>query len=502
MSPAFGPYLKARGNRRVTTASHTDARSESVVAVNPRNVNNVVGASKKFVDPAKYHFKLGPVWTKDGGNTWRESELPLEPGWDGMSDPTVAFDDFGNVFLIGEPLKFDDDLTGLGMVVYRSTDGGESWERPIPLTHETQDDKQWVLCDNNPNSPHYGNVYVTWGANSPLRFCRSTDHGVTWRGKGGEPAGSTLVSMSFAPDLSISADGTLHIFWHNDASNYISYLRSTDGGETFEPLRSIVTGMTSLRGNLPFTNGWPHFDHGKFRVITLVTSCASRESALYVAWADMREGRSRIYWTFSADNGLTWDEAKPLVPQVAWGDTHCFHPQIVSAGSGEVCCAFYTFGQEEPGSWRIHLRIAPCFFVEGFAAPLKVTSRAWDPLIDAPKSHGDPEVDFIGEYFGLDAGASHFRLLWTDTRNGTQDLYTDYVQIETASFLPELAEQILFGVIEDGGGLVFVGGRLHRIPPRGPARDAIEAIAGLGLGDAEATAVEEAVANAVKGRSG
>ncbi|MFL5780121.1 MAG: sialidase family protein [Thermoleophilaceae bacterium] len=515
MSPAFGPYLKARGNRRVTAASETGARSESAVAVNPQNVNNVVGASKKFIDPAKYHFTLAPVWTKDGGITWHEAELPHDPEWDGMTDPTVAFDGNGHVFLVAEGLKFREpvNVDGLGMSVFRSSDGGETWEQPKPLTHEPTDDKQWVLCDNNPNSPHHGNVYVAWGAGQPLRFCRSLNGGDDWQGKGSEPSGSTIVERAFAPDLSISADGTLHIFWHMDASNSIEHVRSTDGGETFEPQRSIVTDVKSLRGNLAQTGPWPHFDHGQFRVITVVTSCASLHpdpaaptgpfvSALYVAWADMREGRSRIYWTFSPDDGVSWDPPKPLLPQVPWGDKHCFHPQIVATGTGDVGCAFYTFGEEEQGSWRIHLRIAPCFFVEGFSAPLIVTSRAWDPLVDAPKANGLPDVDFIGEYFGLDAGASHFRLLWTDTRNGRQELYSDYVQVETASFLSELADQTLSGVIEDGGGLVFVGGRLHRIPPSGPARDAIEAIAGLGFEDADATAVEAAVANAVKARSG
>lgn len=165
-------------DRQATQSPPAQSRSESVVAINPRNEQNMVGASKKFIDPAKYHFKLGPIYTFDGGGTWHESNLPLLPGWDGMTDPTVAFDDFGHVFLVGEPLRFDPtDITGLGMSVYRSSDGGVTWEQPTRLTTDTSDDKQWVLCDNNPTSPHYGNVYVVWAASSPLRFARSTDHG-------------------------------------------------------------------------------------------------------------------------------------------------------------------------------------------------------------------------------------------------------------------------------------------------------------------------------------
>src|SRR5262245_31570804 len=162
---------------RATTSTKTQSRSESVLAINPLNEANMVGASKKFIDPAKYHFTLAPIYTIDGGTTWHESSLPFEAGWDGMTDPTVAFDDFGHAFLVGEPLSFGADLVGLGMAVYRSSDGGATWGAPFRLTTTTSDDKQWVLCDSNAGSPHRGNVYVCWAALSPLRFARSTDHG-------------------------------------------------------------------------------------------------------------------------------------------------------------------------------------------------------------------------------------------------------------------------------------------------------------------------------------
>ena len=38
------------------------------------------------------------------------------------------------------------------------------------------------------------------------------------------------------------------MFWHMDGGSTIQYLRSTDGGASFEPLKEIVTGVYSLRG--------------------------------------------------------------------------------------------------------------------------------------------------------------------------------------------------------------------------------------------------------------
>ncbi|OUL68249.1 sialidase family protein [Paraburkholderia hospita] len=476
------------GNVQATVSTSLQARSESVIAINPKNPKNMIGASKKFIDPSIYLFRLGVIYTQDGGASWFESELPLQPEWDAMTDPTVAFDSFGNAFLVGEPNRFhrdkvgtSQDLEGLGMVVYRSQDGGVTWQEPVRLTTDTHDDKQWVICDNHPSSAFYGNVYIAWGADSPLRFCRSTDHGVTWIGKGQEPPGTSLVSFSFSPELSVARDGTLHIMWHNDGSGEISHLRSTDGGNTFEPVASAVTGMTSLRGHLPLTDNWPHFDYGKFRVITVVTDCTVSQSVLIVAWADMREGRSRIYYRRSSDNGLTWagpPSGQPLLPNVSYGDMHCFHPQIIATEHGVVGCAFYVFGQEA-GRWLIRVQLAASWD-NGITFPyfVTVTDRSWDPLIDAPFAHGNPNVHFIGEYFGLDAGADHFALLWTDTRTGAQELFNDIVQTKhtTHPSVPEVVGKILFGVAQDGGGLILVGGKIIRIPPRSPIIEMLEAL--------------------------
>ena len=58
----------------------------------------------------------------------------MHDDWNGMSDPTVAFDSFNHAFLVGEPSTTGQlPLHGLGMVVYRSSDCGVTWEKPIQL---------------------------------------------------------------------------------------------------------------------------------------------------------------------------------------------------------------------------------------------------------------------------------------------------------------------------------------------------------------------------------
>ena len=80
-------------NTQVTfDASTANARSESAIVVNPTNPQNIVGSSKRFTNPATYDFSLAAYASFDGGTSWTEAApLGLQPGWAGVSDPTLAW---------------------------------------------------------------------------------------------------------------------------------------------------------------------------------------------------------------------------------------------------------------------------------------------------------------------------------------------------------------------------------------------------------------------------
>lgn len=448
------PGLVSGTDVQVTSGTPKQARSESVIAANPANPSNLVAASKKFSNPQTYRFTIGVRVSFDGGASWTDATLPTLPEWGdmvgtggqdasaGMTDPAVVFDLQGKAaFMVGEPIKYQPNgqIDTIGMYIYKSTDGGLTWGAPTPLhVGDVSDDKSWIACDNHPDSPFYGRVYVAWGAASPLRFARSLDHGAHWKGAGNDPPGSQLANATYAPEISVGRDGTVHVAWHPDGGSTIEYMRSTDGGETFEAQKTIVTGVHSLRGNLPATDGWPHFPGATFRVITLATGCAFGTGPLAknfaVAWSDYREGAARIYYRTSSNAGASFDgpaDGQPLLGGRAVDPAlHHFHPQLVTTGSGVIGCAYYEYGPK--GGQNLIDVILSASFDQGASFPYTttVTDKPWDPAVDAPFSHGDPKVTFIGEYFGLDADPTGFDVLWTDTRTGVQELFYDWVNTE------------------------------------------------------------------------
>ena len=471
---------------RVTVSAANQSRSESVVVVNPLNSQNMICASKKFIDPQKYHFTISTSYTMNGGQNWTESQPALQPGWDGMTDPDLTFDAFGHAYLIVEPLKFDANLTGMGMFVFKSLDGGHTWGTPVQLHPDSTDDKQWLTSDTSPTSPYYGAIYAVWAANTPLRFARSSDHGATWKGVGNSASGSQVSSETcYAPSISVGDDGTIHVLWHMPNSSEIRYARSTNGGQSFQPIIACVTGVSSLGNHLPVTDQWPHFPNATFRVFTIVTSCIAAGNRLIVAWADYREGRSRIYYRIAIDGGHTWigpAGGQALLPVYGQPEQHHFHPQLSTAGNQAVGCAFYEFGPKGNKHLIDVKATFSCTDGDYFNTAITVTDAPWNPAINAPWSHGNSHVTFIGEYFGFDASHDSFALVWTDTRTQVQELFFDLASVVAVMQQPRVPEEvvtILAGIIGDGGGLILVDGVIIHVGPGDPEIDILNALAAM-----------------------
>ena len=121
-------------NIQVTYDTSTNnARSESSIAINPNNPNQIVAASKKFADIYTYDFTLATEYSTDGGQTWHASPaLALPAGATVMTDPTLAWDDSNNVFLVGLTGYNPPTWNTIGIVIYKSSDGGPTWSAAQP----------------------------------------------------------------------------------------------------------------------------------------------------------------------------------------------------------------------------------------------------------------------------------------------------------------------------------------------------------------------------------
>jgi hypothetical protein len=464
--------------------NYQHARSESYIAVNPNkpklNPNNpheMVAVSKKFRDIYNYDFTVATSCSSDGGYTWYPSQDLKIPDWNGISDPALAWDDVGDVYLVGVAWKNPPKIDTVGIAVYKSTDGGATWGDPKLIHAAPGDDKSWAAADSNLKSNYRGRVYAIWssGNGGGLHFARTIDHGKSWIGIGTDPAGSRILQTPFflISEINVAANGDIYIIWV--VGEAIGMIVSTDGGDSFHESKvSPALGITPL-DSPPLLNihNWHAFPGGTFRVATYPTACTGPlPGQVMVAWADYREGISRIYYAYSEDGGDSWSTGKkgqPLLKGTLPNTQQHFHPQIVTKPDGAVGCAFYEFGPK-PTDYLIDVILAESSDGKTFSQR-RVTDKPWNPAVDAPWAHnsedeppyiGPDSATFIGEYFGLDASDKGFYPLWTDTRTGIQELWVDIPWEDTMGEPspplpkpPMSFEDWIIRLLDDSGGWII-----------------------------------------------
>jgi hypothetical protein len=247
---------------------------EPWVAVNPTNPNNLIGVYQQD----RYTFGgargLAASVSHDGGATWSVSYPHFSACSGGTaanggdyqraSDPWVTFSPNGTAYFISLSLSFigDASQTGSAVLVSKSTNGGDTWGDPVTLVRDIGDsdvapyffnDKESITAD--PGNSNY--VYAVWdrlrkpGESENLSaenafsfrgdtlFARTTDGGATW-----EPA-RTIYSRSkltgtIGNEIVVLPDGTLvdiFDFLQGSGKNEPGYdtmvMRSTDHGTTW-----------------------------------------------------------------------------------------------------------------------------------------------------------------------------------------------------------------------------------------------------------------------------
>src|SRR5215813_12377769 len=171
---------------------HYGVHIEPSVAANPRHPRQLLAACQAS-HIANPQF-IATYLSFDGGETWENGALPQPPAGQAppSDDVTVAFDPRGRGYLCAS--RASNTPGGRAMFVWRTDDGGRSLSAPVALVPEGVPELDHPgIAAGAGQTPSQRNVYVTWagGADdlhpSDLAFTRSTDGGKTF-----EPARTIL----------------------------------------------------------------------------------------------------------------------------------------------------------------------------------------------------------------------------------------------------------------------------------------------------------------------
>ena len=452
--------------------------NEPDIEVDPADPNHLIASSNDYDQCCDAFYT-----SFDGGKTWAVGDMSnLGPKRIG-SDPVTVFSMKHKSIAIHSSLNFVcTNRAGCGegdLVVSLSTDGGLTWGRPVQVAdgegfdvdpYQLFHDKEWIVADNNPHSPFYGRVYLTWSAfeaingsyiSSEIWEAHSDDGGRTWSApqeiSGANAALCTYQHHGAAGKCdqnqfsvpTVGPDGTVYVAFQNEQNeslweagevfdNQYLLVKSTDGGETWSQPRKII-GLEDGSQDYPFNVvGRQTLSAYQMRVNSAGNIVADPHvpGRAYLVFADNRNGRhdhdnpitnTDVFVMWTEDWGQTWqgpDQVNPSL-QDQW------FPWIeVNPATGELGVVYHdrrradqsvyntTFSSGSPGNW----------------SHLKVSTAASHPKDSWFFNAGTPNcphcATFIGDYnnisYGSD-GTAH--MVWTDRRRpNTVEAFTRYLQ--------------------------------------------------------------------------
>jgi hypothetical protein len=330
---------------RVSRDIYTDAQAQHKTEVEPgefafgKTIVSAFQVGRVFGGGAS---NIGWATSTNGGATWKHGYLPGITGNGGgpfgqASDASVAYDAKRKVWLIS---SLGIGGSSVAVLVNRSTNGGLTWGKPVTVATGSND-KDWIICDDNKASPHYGNCYDEYdipGQGDSVQMRTSTDGGAHW-GPARQPAGGTQ-GLGGQPVVLTNGDVV------------VPYLAFTTGTPSIRSFRS-TNGGASWSATTPVADVQHHVVAGSLRETPLPSAAADAGGTVYVAWADCRfraRCRSNDIVIAKSTGETTW--AAPVrVPIDATSSTvDHFIPGLAvdaasSGGSARIGLTYYYYPQ-------------------------------------------------------------------------------------------------------------------------------------------------------------
>ena len=409
-SVIFGPYVSVQVN--VDASGHNilgDASNEPSIVVNPTNPNNMVIAWRHFTTITSNFRQAGFAYTLDGGMTWTFPGV-LTPGTF-RSDPVVGTDLTGNLFF--QSLKGDFTLD-----VFKSTNGGVSWGAPVP---SFGGDKNWMTIDRSGGAGS-GQIYGIWQRFADCCdtnvFTRSTDGGASFQSPVPVDLWPTFGTMDVGPDGTVYAagvDGT-------DTQDFNTFVVSRSTNAQVPALTPAFSGVAaSLGGAMSFGGPNPDGLLGQANVAVDRSTGPTRGNVYLLASVAPFGSQDPldVHFSRSTDGGLTWSApvrvnddvslanwqwfgAIAVAPNgrldVVWNDTR-------NSGQMNVSQLFYAWSYDAGATWSPNVAVSPSF----------------DSTV------GWPNQNKIGDYLGIVSDAVQAHVAYAATFNGEQDIY--YVRV-------------------------------------------------------------------------
>jgi hypothetical protein len=462
-------YVGSSGLVNVQMNTDTDPplpQNETAVAYNLNDHATAVASSNDYVN--------GGVWTgttHDGGNTWRSQFLASRFHSTGDfcsgGDPTVVYSSRDSAFYQAQ-LCFLRAHPESEVEVIRSTDNGNRWTGarysalvisnagPKGIDDTVFYDKELLAVDNNPSSPFYGRLYVTYvkfhllgngfsdfcpvqiaytdlidpNGDGDLRDTVFTNVGVVPDAKGTKGLGESANQWAIPV---IDDQGGVNVAYAIEECNTsidhgLRFKRSTDGGTTWPGAPTVVDKPGQFADNPDPSDLLPP----KNARIPISLSMAFNNSTkglglVYQNNVNAATSGADISFQQSPDYGATWGDTQTVsvADDGSAAPNDQFFPWIQPRRGAPGWRVIFYDNRYDPGNLLIGTTKATSTSGLSWVGNAQISTVLWDPNESFFASGS-----FIGDYNGYAVAFDAEYPVWADGRNtlgvplGQTDIFT------------------------------------------------------------------------------
>jgi len=422
-------------------------QSETFCAVNPDDPQQIVVAynDSRGRNVVPSNISSASVST-DGGVTFERLTCKVlqgsccvvgqSPFCNTGGDPVVMYNRPTSTWFT---VWLDGICPGLGG--YKSTTPWDPNSWTHYCIHSGSSDRESGWADNNPSSPFYGRMYVSWNnfdLGGALFAAFSTDNGLTWTNE-------RPIISSFIRNIQITGDlgtGDVYIAGMDEGEGCSSgcasnttrsnlVFRSTDGGDTWTNTYTSPTFVGPCRGSVGYfctiyPTYWRHMGWGQIAAFNHVVHYD------YAAKDPGNNDPGNVFYIRSTDSGVTFSAPMQLNTDTDPGKAQ-WEPNLSVSPVGTVFAAWYD--ERNGGNCTIGQN-TPCY--QMFARKSTDNGVTWladmalSDVVSSLPAQPDPGIvgSYVGDYDYQIGVATGHRTAWVDGRvaiNGTQqqNAFTD-----------------------------------------------------------------------------
>jgi hypothetical protein len=413
------------GEQRIS-GLQTTPRSESDIRVNYWDPMKIIGGSNNISGSGMQ----AQFFSTNGGTTWGQTNLSLQPGDAFHSDPTVDWTSDGTAW--STTIGINSGGSVLHMRAYKSVDNGATWTFDATFDNgQTNTDKQIMWTDHSDTSPFKDNIYVCWHNGFPQFMNRRTGPTGSWQTPI-QVSGAESTGTAIGCDVKSNAFGDVYSFWPTTTNRKVFVVKSTNGGVSYGAPIQIATTFDA------FDIGVPSFNTRRpFIYISGGTYRTASKDLVYATWTDLTGAagctsaanepganvastcKTRIWFSRSTNGGTTWSAPVMLNNQASLNDQFS-QWMVVDETTGALSIIYQDTvgdaGRKKSDVWY------QSSFDDGvtWLPAVQVTTAQTDETVAGANSGNQ-----YGDYNGLSGYAGIFFPSWTDRRaNLREEIWT------------------------------------------------------------------------------